>query len=102
MSGAHLVGRSDQPTRHDVTDRKAVVEQEREEHGGVKVGSAFFGFLTAAGMAILLTALVTAAGAVVGLATDTKVGQATSEATKSASTVGIVGGIIVLVILFVA
>ena len=101
MSGAHPVGRPDQPAR-DVRDRQDVVDQEREEHGGVKVGSAFFGFLTATGMAILLTALVTAAGAVVGVATNTKVGQASSEATKSASTVGIVGGIILLVILFVA
>jgi hypothetical protein len=101
MSAARPVGRPDQPTRN-VRDRKDVVDQEREEHGGVKVGSAFFGFLTATGMAILLTALVTAAGAVFGLATNTKVGQATSAADKSASTVGIVGGIILLVIVFVA
>jgi len=100
MSAAHAAG-PDQP-RGDVRDRRDVVDREREHHGGVKVGSAFFGFLTATGMAILLTALVTAAGAVVGLATDTKVGQATSDATRSASTVGIVGGIILLVILFLA
>ena len=35
-------------------DRRDVVGREREEHGGVKVGSAFFGWLTATGMAVLL------------------------------------------------
>ena len=82
--------------------RKSVVQREKEEHGGVKVGSAFFGWLTATGMAVLLTALVAAAGAAVGLATGTEVGQATSEATSNADTVGLVGGIALLVILFVA
>ena len=38
-------------------DRRDVVGREREEHGGVKIGSAFFGWLTATGMAVLLTAL---------------------------------------------
>jgi len=101
VSEAHPVEGPHQTTR-EVRDRQDVVALEREEHGGVKVGSAFFGFLTATGMAILLTALVTAAGAVVGLATNTGVGQATSEATRSASTVGVVGGIILLVIVFVS
>src|SRR3954451_12972361 len=100
MSSAHAAG-PNQPSG-DVRDRRDVVAREREHHGGVKVGSAFFGFLTAMGMAILLTALVTAAGAVVGLATNTGVGKATSQATKSASTVGLVGGIILLVIVFVS
>jgi GTP-dependent phosphoenolpyruvate carboxykinase len=62
-------------------DRTSVVDREKEEHGGVKIGSAFFGWLTATGMAILLTALVAAAGTAVGLATNTKAGAATSSAT---------------------
>jgi ABC-type amino acid transport system permease subunit len=83
-------------------DRKTVIDREKEEHGGIKIGSAFFGFLTATGMTVLLTALAAAIGAAVGLATDTKTGEATSQATSSAGTVGIVGGIVLLVILFVA
>jgi hypothetical protein len=82
--------------------RRDVVARQKEEHGGVKIGSAFFGFLTATGVGVLLTALVAAAGTAVGLANGTDAGTATSQATKSASTVGIVGGIILLVILFVA
>lgn len=94
------------PTRepHDVGDseRGHIIEREEEEHGGVKIGSAFFGFLAATGMVVLLTALLTAAGAVVALATGTDVDEVTEQATDAAETVGIAGGIVLLVILFVA
>jgi hypothetical protein len=83
-------------SRHDVVDR------ERETHGGIKWGSAFFGWLTATGMVVILTALAAAAGAVFGLATDTSVDQAADSATQQADTVGIVGGIALLVIVFIA
>jgi hypothetical protein len=88
--------------REGHVDRRDVVEREKEEHGGVKVGSAFFGFLTAVGVGVLLTALLTAAGTAVGVATGTKVGEITSTASKSTSTIGIVGGIVLLLIVFVA
>ena len=84
------------PNRHDV------VAAEKERHGGVKVGSAFFGWLTAMGMAVILTALVAAAGTAVGLATGTTVDQATTDAASDPTTVGLVGIIALLVILFVA
>jgi hypothetical protein len=83
-------------------DRRSVVEREKEEHGGVKIGSAFFGFLTAVGVGVLLTGLLTAAGTAVGVATGTKVGEITSTASKSTSTIGIVGGIVLLLIVFLA
>ena len=83
-------------------DRKTVVARQKEEHGGVKIGSAFFGFLTAVGVGVLLTALVSAAGTAVGLASGTRPADAASQASGSASTVGIVGGIVLLVILFIA
>ena len=83
-------------------DRRSVVAREKEEHGGIKIGSAFFGWLTAMGMAVLLTALVAAAGAAVGVATGTDVGEATDTASGQSDTVGLVGGIALLVILFVA
>jgi hypothetical protein len=81
-----------------LSGRRDVVERQKEEHGGIKWGSAFFGFLAATGVGVLLTALVSAAGAAVGLATNTS----TTQATKSSTTVGIVGGIALLVILFLA
>jgi len=86
---------------HQSVDRESVVAREEEEHGG-KIGSAFFGFLTATGVGVLLTALAGAIGAAIGLASGTRPGAATAQATQSAGTVGIVGGIILLVILFVA
>jgi hypothetical protein len=71
--------------------------RQREEFGGFSWGSAFFGWLVAIGLAALLTALLSAAGAAVGL---TQTSQ--DEAASSAGTVGIVGGILLLIVLLVA
>jgi len=104
-SGEHRPQRSgDASSEHGPVgvDRHQVLAREKDAHGGVKIGSAFFGWLTATGTAVLLTALVAAAGTAVGVATNTAVGQATSQATANAKTVGLVGGIVLLVILFVA
>lgn len=46
--------------------RKQMSQRERERFGGVKVGCAFFGWLAATGLAVILIAVVTAAG--VGIA----------------------------------
>ena len=85
--------------RDEVPTRETVVAREKEQFGGIKVGSAFFGWLAATGMAVLLTALVAAAGTAVGLATNTDVNKAVSSGNQ---TVGIAGVIALLVILFVA
>ena len=87
---------------HRPVDRQTVVARQKDAFGGVKVGSAFFGWLTATGTALLLTALVAAAGTAVGVATGTDAGQAATQATQKATTVGLVGGIVLLVILFIA
>jgi heme/copper-type cytochrome/quinol oxidase subunit 2 len=78
------------------------VEREEEEYGGVKIGSAFFGWLTATGMSVILTALVAAAGTAVGVATSTEAGQTAAQTTGELETVGIISAIVLLVILFVA
>lgn len=80
-------------------DRHSVVEREKEEFGGVKIGSAFFGWLTAIGTAVLLSALATALGAAVSAVTGTDVA---AGATEDPETAGIVGVIALLVILLVA
>ena len=49
---------------------RAVVAEQRERFGGMKFGACFFGWLTATGTAVILTALLTAVGAGVGLARD--------------------------------
>ncbi|MGL5816696.1 MAG: hypothetical protein ACRCYR_03970 [Phycicoccus sp.] len=90
----------DAPAPADSRNRQDVVAAEREQFGGIKPGSAFFGWLTATGTAVLLTALVAAAGTAVGLATDTDVSAATDQASSDPGTVGLVGGIVLLVILF--
>ena len=77
-------------------DRATVVGREREALGGVKVGSAFFGWLAATGMAVLLTALVTAGGAAVSLA------QGNEADAPSVETIGLTEAVVLLVIFFVA
>ena len=83
----------------EVPTRETVVAREKEQFGGIKIGSAFFGWLAATGMAVLLTALVAAAGTAVGLATNTDVNAAVNSGDQ---TVGLVGIIVLLVILFVS
>ena len=83
----------------NVTDRQTAVAREKEQFGGIKVGSAFFGWLTATGMAVLLTALVAAAGTAVGLASNTDVNEAVNQVATN-GTIGMVGIIVLLVILF--
>src|SRR3954447_26366356 len=83
-------------------DRSSVVDRQKERYGGIKAGSAFFGWLTATGTAVLLTALLAAAGTAVGLSTGTSVTSATNQATQDPKTVGIAGGIALLVILFLS
>ena len=91
------------PVDRTHTLRNDVLERERSEFGGMKFGSAFFGWLAATGMAVLLTAIVAAAGAAVGLGTaGGDVDKAADQANANASTVGIVGAIALVVILFVS
>lgn len=94
-------GRPDTPRPDDpaFATREMAAAREREAFGGIKIGSAFFGWLAATGMAVLLTALVAAAGTAVGLATNTDVNAAVGRAASN-QTVGIAGIIILLVILF--
>ena len=86
-------------------DRATVVARQQERFGGIKVGSAFFGWLTATGMAVILLALLTAAGVAFSVATDTSVDDAVTESqngTGTAQTVGLVGAIALLVVLLLA
>jgi hypothetical protein len=75
------------------------VDAQRSRYGGVRWGAAFFGWLSANGLAVLLLALLSAAGVAVGL---TQGVPSADEATQEAGTIGIAGGIVLLVILFLA
>ena len=79
-----------------------VREDERARYGGVKMGTAFFGWLTATGMSVLLTAVLAAAGAALGVATGTDLGQAANQASQDPETIGIAGAIGIAVILLIS
>ncbi len=72
-------------------------ERQRDEYGGFNFGAAFFGWLVAVGIAVLLTALLSAAGAAIGL-TDLSEG----EAEANAETISILGGILLIAVLAIS
>ena len=82
--------------------REEVVAREKREFGGMRFGTAFFGWLTATGTAVLLTALVAGAGAALGLGAQADAEEVVDQAAQNAGTIGIVGAIAVLVILLIA
>ena len=86
-------------------DRRSVVGRQEERFGGIKLGSSFFGWVTAIGIAVLLLALLTATGVALGLTNGTsaaEINKQAAAATGTAKTVGLVGGIALLVVLFIA
>jgi MFS family permease len=89
--GATRAGADGTPAVRDVISRQ------REEHGGIRWGGAFFGWLVAIGLASLLIAVLSAAGAAIGLTS-----ASSSQASSQAGTIGIVGGIVMLAILLIA
>lgn len=82
-------------------DRETVVARERERFGGVKVGSAFFGWLTATGALVLLTALAAAIVALISSLSG-EVADAVEDAQQDLQSTGIWGIVVLLVIWFVA
>jgi len=77
--------------------RREVRARQREEYGGLNWGSAFFGWLVAVGMAAILLGLLSAAGAAFGLGDVSD-----SQARANADTIGIVGGILLILVLAIA
>lgn len=81
-------------TRERAAGPGVAESRQRDEYGGFNLGAAFFGWLIAVGIAVLLTALLSAAGAAIGL-TELSEGEARS----SAETISIVGGILLIAVL---
>jgi len=85
-------------SRRDAAAGPAVVhERQRDEYGGFNIGAAFFGWMVAVGIAVLLTALLSAAGAAIGL-TELSEGEAESNA----GTISIIGGILLIAVLAIS
>ena len=82
--------------------RDDTVAAERGRFGGIKFGSAFFGWMTATGMSVLLTALTAAIVAAVGAANEVDPSTVTNQAAQNLQTVNVVGGIILAVIFFIS
>src|SRR5215216_5852041 len=68
--------------------------RQRDEFGGVNWGASFFGWLVAVGIAALLTSLLVAAGAAIGLTE--------SDVTNDADEITLGGGIALVVVLLLA
>lgn len=95
-------GRSTNVPADSADDWQSVLKREKDEFGGVKIGLAFFGWLTATGTAVLLTAFVATAGVALGVATRTDARAAASEAVQDPKAIGLLGGLVLLVVLFVS
>jgi hypothetical protein len=89
--------------RRDVAgDRREIVSEEKRQFGGMKFGSAFFGWLTATGMAVLLGALAAAIGAGTGMSAGVSPEQIGQQPPGQLQSVGLVGAIVLAVLLFIA
>jgi hypothetical protein len=71
--------------------------RQRAEYGGLNWGSAFFGWLVAIGVAVILLAILSAAGTAFGLGDVSE-----SQAKANADTIGLVGGILLIAVLAIA
>ena len=71
--------------------------RQREEFGGFSFGAVFFGWLVAIGLAVLLTAVLTAAGTAIGI-TELDNG----ELSDNAETIGLLGAILLFAVLFLS
>ena len=78
---------------------REVVARQKQEFGGMKFGSAFFGWLAATGMAVLLTALVAGVVTALGLSQNFTGASLSAGNLQSA---GLVAVIIFVAIVFVA
>jgi hypothetical protein len=79
--------------RHTAVAHEHVARQ-HEFYGGFKWGAAFFGWLSAIGLTVLLLAIASAAGVALGFAAED-----TDASNPDAETVGLVGAIVLLVII---
>lgn len=94
----HVTDRGQRDRRPGNTAPHRAAAYDRDEaharYGGIKWGAAFFGWLSANGLNVLLLALAGAAGAAFGLTQSSE-----AEARRNAGTIGITGAIVLLLIL---
>ncbi|GAB3806235.1 hypothetical protein GCM10028798_28890 [Humibacter antri] len=87
-----------EPATADGAHRERLAAREENRFGGMKFGSAFFGWLTATGLTVVIAAILGAIGAGIGASNTNDTNQPTGNPTVS----GITGILIFLAILLVA
>jgi len=91
--------------RHATTRRRVVAPGTARGrfHVGINWGAAFFGWVAAMGLAVILTAFIAAIGAAVGVTRGaTTVQQASDQLQQNSQTVGVLGVILLAVVAFVS
>jgi hypothetical protein len=81
------------PPRYTRDRMREIRARQRAEFGGINWGAAFFGWLVAVGLGVILVGLLAAAGAAVGL---------TQLDGADTATIGLGGGIALLIVLMIA
>jgi hypothetical protein len=81
-----------------VPDRRDVISRQKEQFGGMKFGCSFFGWLTATGTAVLLTGLLAAIGAALGLGRNVNPAAPPDQM----QTAGLVGAIVAAAVVLIA
>jgi hypothetical protein len=82
--------------------RNDSVSAEDSHFYGIKISSAFFGWMTATGISVLLVALVTAVTALAGAANNVAPFTVLYQASQNLQTVSIIGALMLAAILFIA
>ncbi|MFG6401685.1 hypothetical protein [Microbacterium sp. P04] len=90
------------PHETDHTLRQDVVAREKARFSGFQFGAAFFGWLSAMGLTVLLTAVIAAVGAAIGANQGASVEEATDAAADNAGTVGIIAAVVLGAVLLIA
>jgi hypothetical protein len=90
--------------REDRTERNVATGEalQRQEFGGFHFGAAFFGWLVATGLGVLLTSFLVAAGSAVALSAVKNAAGAVQQNGDTASTVGIASGVLLLIVLAIS
>lgn len=94
----HAAARPGPDANAGASRARSDVERQKDEFGGMHFGVAFFGWLTATGLTVLLLAILTGIGAAIG----TSNGDAAKVAQQNPMSSGVVGVIILLVVLLIA
>ena len=93
-------GRNRPPTTGAGASHHDVVARQKEQFGGMKFGCSFFGWLTATGTLVLVSALLAAVGTVLGL--NGTFGAQPAANPENIRTLSIASGIVLLVVVLIA